>query len=164
MKIGIYPGSFDPLTKGHLDIIERSANVFDKLIVAVSVNISKNPMFTLDERIELIKESAKHIENVEVVGLNGLLVDFVNKFEDAVIIKGLRTQSDFEYEFQMALLNNALDSEVETVFMMTSSKYSYVSSTMVKEVNHFGGDISRMVPTCVAIKMKEKRGEKCKMI
>lgn len=160
MKIGIYPGSFDPITKGHLDIIERSSLIFEKLVVAVSINTSKSPMFTLKERVELIEDSVRDMQNVEVIALDGLLVDFVKAYDNAVIIKGLRTQSDFEYEFQMALLNNALDSEVETVFMMTSSKYSYISSTMVKEVNFFGGDISRMVPNGVAEKMKEKRGKR----
>lgn len=160
MKIGIYPGSFDPITKGHLDIIERAASIFEKLVVAVSINTSKSPMFTLNERVELIEDSVRHIKNVEVIALDGLLVDFVKAYDNAVIIKGLRTQSDFEYEFQMALLNNALDSDVETVFMMTSSKYSYISSTMVKEVNFFGGDISRMVPNGVSEKMMEKRGKK----
>lgn len=160
MKIGIYPGSFDPITKGHLDIIERAAAIFEKLVVAVSINTSKSPMFSLEERVEMIENSVRDMGNVEVIALDGLLVDFVKAYDNAVIIKGLRTQSDFEYEFQMALLNNALDSDVETVFMMTSSKYSYISSTMVKEVNFFGGDISRMVPSGVANKMMEKRGKK----
>lgn len=158
MKIGIYPGSFDPLTYGHLDVIKRATKIFDKVIITVSINRSKNYMFSHDERVSIIKEATSHIDNIEITKLESLLVDFVTEYEDAVIVKGLRVASDFEYEFQMALLNNVLNHNVETVFLMTSSEFAYVSSTMVKEVSHFGGDISRMVPEAVAFRMKEKRG------
>ena len=146
MKIGVYPGSFDPITNGHLDIIERGAKVFDKLIVGVLVNVDKKGLFNYPERVELIKRVTEHIPNVEVKCFEGLLIDFM-KHEDArVILKGLRAVSDFEYEYQMALMNNKLDPKVETVFMMTSAQYSYLSSTAVKQVAKFGGCIEGLVP------------------
>ena len=146
MNIAIYPGSFDPITKGHLDIITRGSKVYDKLIVAVLVNVDKNCLFTIKERVELIKKVTKDLENVEVLSFDGLLVDFARLNNSKVILKGLRTMSDFEYEFQMALMNSKLDSEIETVFMMTSSAYSYVSSSAVKQVAKFGGSIEGFVP------------------
>ncbi len=156
MKIAVYPGSFDPVTNGHLDVIKRSAAVFDKVIVGVLDNMAKKPMFTPDERVCMIKKVTADIENVEVHKFSGLLVDFMKQFESAVIIKGLRTISDFEYEFQMALLNKSLDSKVETFFMMTDSKYSYISSSMVKEVARLGGSIDEFVP-CDIIKEIDKK-------
>ena len=146
MKVAVYPGSFDPVTNGHLDIITRGAKVFDKLIVGVLVNIDKKGLFDIEERVELIKRVTKDLPNVEVVSFNGLLIDFVKKYNSRVIIKGLRAFSDFEYEFQMALMNSKLDSEVETLFMMTSAQYSYVSSSNVKQVAKFKGCIEGLVP------------------
>lgn len=146
MKIAVYPGSFDPVTNGHLDIITRGAKVFDKLIVGVLVNVDKKGLFDIEERVELIKRVTRNIENVEVVSFNGLLIDFMKHYNANVILKGLRAVSDFEYEFQMALMNNKLDPEVETVFMMTSSQYSYLSSSAVKQVAKFGGCIEGLVP------------------
>ncbi|MBQ6820156.1 MAG: pantetheine-phosphate adenylyltransferase [Clostridium sp.] len=146
MNIAIYPGSFDPITNGHLDIITRGAKIYDKVIVAVLVNMDKKCLFSIEERVELIKRVTKDIDNVEVLSFEGLLVDFAKLNNSKVILKGLRTMSDFEYEFQMALMNSKLDSEIETVFMMTSSEYSYVSSSSVKQVAKFGGSIEGLVP------------------
>ncbi|SES66444.1 Phosphopantetheine adenylyltransferase [Natronincola peptidivorans] len=146
MKIGIYPGSFDPITNGHLDIIQRASKLFDKVIVAVLENPNKNPMFTLEERVKLIKEAVGPYKNITIDCFSGLLIDYAKKKNAKVIIKGLRAVSDFEYEFQMALMNRKLDSDVETIFLMTSSKNSYLSSSLVKEVARFGGCIEGLVP------------------
>lgn len=146
MRVAIYPGSFDPITNGHLDIITRGAQVFDKLIVGVLVNIDKQGLFSIEERVELIKKVTRHLPNVEVISFNGLLVDLAKQNDANVILKGLRAVSDFEYEFQMALMNKQLDSEIETLFMMTSSEYSYLSSSSVKQVVKFGGKIKGLVP------------------
>lgn len=146
MRVAIYPGSFDPITNGHLDIITRGSKIFDKLIVGVLVNIDKVGLFSIEERVELIKRVTSHLENVEVVSFNGLLVDLAKKNNARVILKGLRAVSDFEYEFQMALMNSQLDSEVETLFMTTSAANSFLSSSSVKQVAKFGGDIKGLVP------------------
>ena len=146
MNIAVYPGSFDPITNGHLDIISRGAKIYDKLIVAVLVNMDKKCLFDIEERVELIKKVTKDLDNVEVLSFEGLLVDFARNHNSKVILKGLRTVSDFEYEFQMALMNSKLDPDIETVFMMTSSAYSYVSSSSVKQVAKFGGNIKGLVP------------------
>ena len=146
MNIAVYPGSFDPITNGHLDIISRGAKIYDKLIVAVLVNMDKKGLFDIEERVELIKKVTKDLDNVEVLSFEGLLVDFARIHNSKVILKGLRTVSDFEYEFQMALMNSKLDPDIETVFMMTSSAYSYVSSSSVKQVAKFGGNIKGLVP------------------
>ncbi len=146
MRVAIYPGSFDPITNGHLDIITRGAKIFDKVIVGVLVNIDKKGLFEIGERVELIKSVTSHIPNVEVVSFNGLLVDLAKRYESKVILKGLRAVSDFEYEFQMALMNSQLDSDIETLFMTTSATYSYLSSSSVKQVAKFGGDITGLVP------------------
>ena len=146
MNIAVYPGSFDPITNGHSDIISRGAKIYDKLIVAVLVNMDKKCLFDIEERVELIKKVTKDLDNVEVLSFEGLLVDFARIHNSKVILKGLRTVSDFEYEFQMALMNSKLDPDIETVFMMTSSAYSYVSSSSVKQVAKFGGNIKGLVP------------------
>ena len=146
MRVAIYPGSFDPITNGHLDIITRGAKVFDKLIVGVLVNIDKVGLFSIKERVELIKRVTQHLPNVEVVSFNRLLVDLAKEYEAKVILKGLRAVTDFEYEFQMALMNSQLDNEVETLFMTTSAANSFLSSSSVKQVAKFGGKINGLVP------------------
>ncbi|MEW8955053.1 pantetheine-phosphate adenylyltransferase [Clostridium sp.] len=146
MKRAVYPGSFDPVTNGHLDIIKRSSRIFDEVIVVVLVNVDKKGLFNIEERVELIKRATKSYKNVRVESYNGLLIEFMKERDVKVIIKGLRAVSDFEYEFQMALMNNKLDSTVETLFMMTNAKYSYLSSSSVRQVAKFGGCIKGLVP------------------
>ncbi len=146
MKIAVYPGSFDPVTNGHVDIIERSARVFDKVYVAILKNSSKHPLFSVAERKELILRVTKHIPNIEVTSFDGLLVDFLREKNAAVIIKGLRAVSDFEYEFQMALTNRKLAPEIETFFMMTSAQNQYLSSSIVKEIAKYHGNLDGLVP------------------
>jgi pantetheine-phosphate adenylyltransferase len=160
MKIAVYPGSFDPVTYGHLDIIQRGAKVFDKIIVAVLINASKNPLFTVEERKELIREATKDMPMVEVDSFDGLLVDYLHKRQANVILRGLRAISDFEYELQIASTNRKLDEEVETFFLMTSNKYSFISSAMVKEVARYGADVKDLVPEHVAEALRKKFGEK----
>ncbi|MBE6047464.1 MAG: pantetheine-phosphate adenylyltransferase [Clostridium sp.] len=156
MKIAVYPGSFDPITLGHLDVIKRGAKVFDKVIVGVLVNVNKSGLFDIEERVELIKRVTSGIPNVEVVSFNGLLIDFVKQCNATVILKGLRALSDFEYEFQMALMNTKLDAEIETLFMMTSAQYSYISSSAIKQVAKFKGDLRGLVPEEVIPDIVEK--------
>lgn len=148
-SIAVYPGSFDPCTKGHLDIIERSSKIFEKVIVAVLVNSSKTPTFTLEEKIQFLKMSTAHIKNIEICSFNGLLADFAEEKGAKVIIKGLRAVSDFEYEFQMSLTNRKLNPGVETLFMTTSSENMYLSSSIVREIARLGGDIEGMVPEVI---------------
>jgi pantetheine-phosphate adenylyltransferase len=157
MRTAVYPGSFDPITNGHLDIIRRASRIYDKLIVGVLNNPNKKtPMFSVEERIEMIRSVTEDIPNVEVDSFTGLLVDFAKANGAEVIVKGLRTVADFEYEFQMALLNKALNPEYETVFLMTDTKYSYISSSMVKELAGFNGDLTGLVPGEIIMKIKEK--------
>lgn len=146
MKIAIYPGSFDPVTNGHLDIIKRASVIFDKIIVSALYNSSKSYAFTTEERVELIKRVTGDIPNVEVDSFDGLLINYMKQKEANIIIKGLRAVSDFEYEFQMALMNNKLEPTVETLFMMTSDKYSFLSSSVVKEVARYNGSLNGLVP------------------
>lgn len=156
MRVAVYPGSFDPITNGHLDIIRRASRLYDKVIVGVLNNASKNPVFSADERKEMIDSVTGDIKNVSCDVFSGLLVDFAKQNNASVIIKGLRTVTDFEYEFQMALLNKALDPEYETVFMMTDSKYSYISSSMVKEVAKYHGELDGFVPASIKEKIIKK--------
>ncbi|HPU02087.1 MAG: pantetheine-phosphate adenylyltransferase [Firmicutes bacterium] len=146
MEKAIYPGSFDPVTKGHLDIISRTSSIVDHLIVAVLENPRKQTMFSVEERLEMLRRSTARYSNVEIDYFGGLLVDYVKKNNIRIIIKGLRAISDFEFEFQMALVNRKLCPTVETLFMVTNSKYSYLSSSIVKEIAGFGGDIKDLVP------------------
>ncbi|MBM7581912.1 pantetheine-phosphate adenylyltransferase [Caldicoprobacter guelmensis] len=156
MKVAVYPGSFDPITNGHLDIIKRASKIFDRLIVAVACNPNKVATFTVAERMELIKKAVGDLPNVEVDHFEGLLVDFMKKKNASVIIKGLRAVSDFEYEFQMALMNRKLDPNIETLFMMTSYKYSYLSSSIVKEIGKLGGCIGDLVPEVILPDIQKK--------
>ncbi|HCS72521.1 MAG TPA: pantetheine-phosphate adenylyltransferase [Clostridiales bacterium] len=156
MRIAVYPGSFDPITYGHLDIIQRSSKVFDKVIVAVVKNRSKEPLFSVEERMNFIRRSITDLSNVEVDHFDGLLVNFVTAKKAQVIVKGLRAMSDFEYEFQMALLNRKLQPKVETMFLMTDHKYSYLSSSMVKEIAGLGGSIRDLVPEAVILGILSK--------
>ena len=160
MRVAIYPGSFDPITNGHLDIIQRGCKIFDKVIVAVLINIDKKGLFTIEERVELIKKSTAHLENVEVVSFNGLLVNLAKQFNARVILKGLRAVSDFEYELQMSQTNQRMKPDIETMFLTTSIEYSYLSSTTVREIAAFGGDVSQFVPEAVEIALREKMKEK----
>ena len=156
MRTAVYPGSFDPVTNGHLDIIERASRLYDRLVIGVLDNSSKKPVFSANERAEMILNVTKHLKNVEVDTFSGLLVDFASAKEAQVIVKGLRTVADFEYEFQMALLNKALNSHYETMFMMTDTKYSYISSSMVKEVAKYGGDLTGFVPQGIVEEILKK--------
>ncbi|HHT49991.1 MAG TPA: pantetheine-phosphate adenylyltransferase [Eubacteriaceae bacterium] len=149
MNSCIYPGSFDPVTNGHLDIIERAASIFDNVVVAVLNNPNKKAFFSVEERIELLRKTTVDFPNIEIDCFSGLLIDFVKRKDINVIIKGLRAVSDFEYEFQMALMNKKLSPKVETMFMMTSSKYSYISSSIIKEVATLNGCINGLVPKVV---------------
>lgn len=147
--ICVYPGSFDPVTNGHMDIIARASRICDRLIVAVGSNESKRPAFTVDERIDLIKCALGGRSDIEVTSFSGLLVEFMKKTRATTVIKGLRAMSDFEYEFQMALLNKNLEPDIETLFMMTGVNYSYLSSSAVKEIARNGGSIEGLVPDCI---------------
>ncbi len=155
-RIGIYAGSFDPVTYGHLDVIRRAAKIFDQLIVAIGVNQTKPPMFTVPERLEMIRDLCKKVQNVEVASFSGLAVSFATKREATALVRGLRTEMDFIYEMQMALMNRSLSSALETIFIPTSQDYGHVSSTLVKEVATYGGDVSSLVPPLVARKIAEK--------
>lgn len=149
MRVAVYPGSFDPITNGHLDIIKRASKVYDRVVVGVLDNINKRPLFSVEERKSMIERVTADIENVECDCFSGLLVDFLKQKSATVIIKGLRTVADFEYEFQMALLNKALNPEYETMFMMTNSGFSYISSSMVKEVAKYNGCLEGLVPEAI---------------
>ncbi|MBX7151873.1 pantetheine-phosphate adenylyltransferase [bacterium] len=156
MKTAIYPGTFDPITHGHLDIIGRASALFDKVIVTVAINPKKKPLFTIDERMELIRSVVQPYPNVECESFDGLLVNFAREKNATALIRGLRAISDFEYEFQMALVNRKLSDKLVTVFLMPGEKFTYLNSTIVKEVAMFGGDISAFVPSLVEAKVKEK--------
>ncbi len=153
----IYPGSFDPLTNGHLDLIERAAKLFDEVIVAVLRNDAKHPLFTAAERMEMLEEAVGHLENVTIDSFTGLLVDFAREKDARLILRGIRAVSDYEYELQMALMNRKLAPELETVFMLPAEAYSYLSSGLIKEVSRNGGDIAGLVPQGVERRLQEKR-------
>lgn len=156
----VYPGTFDPITNGHLDVIERATRIFEELIVAVATNPSKRPLFSIEERTAMVKEACAHLPNVRVETFDGLLVEFARHVGAKVIIKGLRAVSDFDYEFQMAAMNRKLAPEIETVFIMTSLEYAYLSSSIIKEVAELGGCIQGLVPPPVVERLKEKLVER----
>jgi pantetheine-phosphate adenylyltransferase len=156
MRTAVYPGSFDPITNGHLDVIQRAARLFDRVIVAIAINESKAPLFTMAQRKELTAQSVKHLSNVEVDTFTGLLVDYVLEKGGEAVIRGLRAVSDFEFEFQLALMNRKLNERVETIFMMPKESYTFISSRMIKEVSRLGGAVSSFVPPHVEVALKEK--------
>ena len=159
MRRAIYPGSFDPVTNGHLDVIERARKLFDEVIVAVAHNDEKQPLFPLKERLDLLRKTAGKIDNVRIAEFKGLLVEFARAEKAGAVIRGLRAVSDFEFEFQMALMNRKLDADVETIFLMPKEEYTYLSSRLVKEIARLGGDVSSFVPACAvnALSRKFKR-------
>ena len=155
-RIAIYPGTFDPITNGHLDIIERGLNLFDGLIVAIASNGSKNPLFTVKERLAMLQEALSSMDRVEVDSFEGLLVDYAQKRKADAVLRGLRAVSDFEYEFQLALMNRKLNKKVQTVFLMTGLRWIFISSSIVKEASQFGGDTRDLVPPIVYKRLREK--------
>ena len=156
MKTAIYPGSFDPITKGHLDVLKRAADIFDKVIIVVSVNVNKKSFLPLEDRLMLIKESCKDLKNVEVESFDGLTIEFAKRKKANVLIRGLRAVSDFEYEMQLSQANSALSSEIYTVFLITKPKYNFISSGTVREIAQMKGDISKFVPEPVAKYLENK--------
>jgi pantetheine-phosphate adenylyltransferase len=157
--IAVYPGTFDPVTNGHIDLVERSLRIFDEVIIAIAENPKKMPLFPLDERISLFKSVTTNFNHIIIEGFDGLLVDYVKTKKAVAIIRGLRAISDFEYEMQMALMNRRLNNNIETVFMMPNEAYSFITSTIVKEAASYGGDISSLVPQVVVEKLKKKFGK-----
>lgn len=159
-RIAIYPGSFDPLTSGHVDIIERGAKIFDSIVVAILGNVEKTPLFSESERVAIIRDVFKGHPNVQVETFQGLLVDYAQRKQASVLVRGLRAVSDFEYEFQMALMNRHLAPEIETVFMMPAEQYTYISSRLIKEVFMLGGAVEGLVPPIVEEKLRAKQAAK----
>ena len=157
-KVVIYPGTFDPITNGHISVVSRALKIFDRLVIAILNNPNKVPLFSMEERIQMIREVLKDQKHVEVESFNGLLVDYVIQKKTNVVIRGLRALSDFEYEFQMALMNRKLNREVQSIFLMTDYKWFYTSSTIIKEAASLGGDVSGLVPSIVCRKLKQKFG------
>lgn len=159
LRIAVYPGTFDPITNGHLSIVKRALKIFDKLVVSILINPNKVSLFSREERIQMIQEALHGLPNVEVDSFDGMLVDYAVKKKAGVILRGLRALSDFEYEFQLALMNRKLNRNVQSVFLMTDYKWFYISSTIIKEAASLGGDISGLVPPNVSQKLKEKYGQ-----
>ena len=158
MKItAIYPGTFDPITKGHVDLVERAVRMFGRVVVAVAENQNKAPLFSLDERVDLARASLKGMDTVEVLGFDTLLVEFARATESQVILRGLRAVSDFEFEFQLAGMNRHLGPEIETVFMTPSERYAFISSSLIREISRLGGDVSEFVPDAVQVALSQKR-------
>jgi pantetheine-phosphate adenylyltransferase len=155
-KTAIYPGTFDPVTFGHIDVLERAAKIFETVIISVAKSSGKNTLFTIDERIQMIRKAVKNPSNIKVESFGNLLVDYAKSKKAGVIVRGLRAVSDFEYEFQLALTNRKIAPDIETVFLMPNEKYSFISSTFVKEIAKFGGDVSPFVPKPVAVFLKRK--------
>lgn len=158
MSVAAYPGSFDPITNGHLDIIHRAARIFDRVIVALFVNLEKSPMFTAEERLAMVREVTADLPNVTVESSTGLLVDFCRRRGIGVVVRGLRAISDFDYEFQMAQMNKELNEQVETVFMMTRTEHLFLSSSIIKEIASLGGDVQRFIPAAVHRRLMAKLG------
>jgi len=156
MRTVIYPGSFDPLTNGHLDVIQRATKLFDKVIVAVARSESKHPLFNLEERLEMVSRAVRHLPHVEPDSFDGLLIEYVERRSAQAVIRGLRAVSDFEFEFQLALMNRKLNERIETIFMMPKDTYTFLSSRIVKEIASLGGDVSAFVPTHVRTALKGK--------
>lgn len=154
----IFAGSFDPITNGHIDIIERASKLFGQLKIGILINPNKNTLFTVEERMELIKKSTSHIENVEVIFFEGLLIDYCKKNDINVLVRGIRSSADISYELQMAHMNKELDSDIETIIIPTNTKFSFISSSLIKEVLNFNANISDLVPECVLEGLKKKRG------
>lgn len=159
-RLAVYPGSFDPLTNGHVDIIERGARLFDRIVLAILVNLDKSPLFSIEERVAILREVFASQPNVEVETFDGLLVDYARRRGADVIVRGLRAISDFEFEMQMALMNRRLDAEIETVFMMPAEQYTYLSSRLAKEVFALGGSVAGLVPDVVEARLRMKAAEK----
>ena len=160
MKKAIYPGSFDPVTLGHLDVIRRASQLFDHLVIAVLHNSAKTPLFSVEERVKMLEEVTKDFPNVKIIPFEGLLVEFAKQMDAKVIVRGLRAITDFEYELQMSQTNQKIEPEIETLFLTTSLEFSFLSSTTVKEVASFGGDITQFVPEVIVKKIKEKIEER----
>ncbi len=156
MRTAIYPGSFDPLTNGHLDVIQRATKLFDRVIVAVAKSDSKQPLFTLEERLQLVRKSIRNLPNVKADAFDGLLVEYAARRSAHAVVRGLRAVSDFEFEFQLALMNRKLDGKVETIFMMPKDTYTFLSSRIVKEIARLGGNVSAFVPAHVQVALKKK--------
>ena len=156
MRRAVYPGTFDPVTYGHLDVIKRGSKIFDELVVAVGHNPLKGPLFTINERMDMISKNTKNISNIKVDSFEGMLTDYMKEMQTNVILRGIRTVSDFEYEFQRALTNRVLKTDIETVFVMTSQEYSFLNSSLIKEAVSLGGDISKFVPSDVEKLLQQK--------
>ena len=157
-RVAVYPASFDPITNGHLDLIERASHLFDELIVAVATNVNKNPLFTVEERLAMIRDAVEESPSLRIDTMDGLLVDYAREHGAKVVIRGLRALADFEYEFEMAMMNAHLYPDIETVFLMTSAKWFYVSSSRLREIVKFGADVSEFVPKLVCEKLTRKLG------
>ena len=159
MKVAVCPGSFDPVTNGHIDVFERASKMFDELIVGVFHNVNKKPLFSMEKRVELLCESTKHIKNIRVDSFDGLLSDYLHEQNSNIIVRGLRAMADFEYEFQRAMLLKHISPEIETVFLITGNEYSFLSSSGIRELAKFNGEIEGLVPKCVEIAIKDYAGD-----